>query len=129
MTRLNTWVAAVAVGATMTGCAANSTVQDGPARPMEAAARVEVTNNNWSDMAVYVERGGMVNRLGTVTSMTSSSFRIPKTMMSQSGSLRLIADPIGGVDRYLTQPLNVWPGQRVEFKIENHLAISSIAVW
>ena len=77
MTKLTTWIAAVAVSASLVGCAGNGMVQDGPAPPMQADARVEVTNNNWSDMRVYIARGGMTVRLGTVTSMRTASLRSP----------------------------------------------------
>jgi hypothetical protein len=128
MTKLTTWLAAAVVSASLVGCAGNGKVQDGPAPPAQADARVEVTNNNWADMRVFVERGGMRVRLGTVTSMRTASFRIPRTMMNQSGNLRLVADPIGSPERHTSQPLTIWPGQRVEFRIENHLAVSSISV-
>ena len=49
-------------------------------------------------------------------------------MMAQSGNLRLVADPIGSRERHTSQPVTIWPGQRVEFRIENNLPISSIAV-
>lgn len=122
-------LAVAALALTLTACAPGKSVQNGPLPPASATTRVQVTNNNWSDMTVYVERNGMKQRLGTVTSMSDRMFRIPKVFMSSSGSVRLVADPIGSRDTYMTSPVQVWPGQTVGFTIQNHLAISSITVW
>jgi len=129
MTRVSTWIAAAAVALTATACASSGGVQTAPAAPEQSPARVEVTNNNWADMRVYAERGGMTVRLGTVSSMSTTSFRIPKSMMHSTGAMRLVAHPLASRERHVSSPINVWPGQRVEFRIENHLAVSSVAVW
>lgn len=110
-------------------CATHSGTQDGPLPPSAAHASVRVTNSNWADMTVYVERAGMRVRLGSVTSMGSRSFQLPRSIVNATGDIRLVADPIGSRDVHVTAPVQVWAGQTVDFKIENHLAISSIAVW
>lgn len=92
-------------------------------------ATVLVTNNNWSDMTVYASRNGTVIRLGMVTSMSSERFALPSHLVVGSGNLQLIADPIGSTNKYRTQPLLVSPGQRVEFVLQNNLALSTLAVW
>jgi hypothetical protein len=132
MTRLTTWLATAAIGLSLTACAsgpAGNGPQTAPAAPLEAQARVQVTNNNWADMRVYVERSGMRARLGTVTSMGTRTFTIPRSMMQAGTNVRLIADPIGSRDAFVSHSLQVWPGQRVEFTIENHTAISNVSIW
>lgn len=111
------------------GCAANSGAQGGPVIGATDEARVQVSNHNWADMTVYVIRNGMRQRLGTVTSMASRVFRIPPTLVNASGDLRLLADPVGSTHTYTSSSVHVWPGQTVDFKIENHLAISSVSVF
>jgi hypothetical protein len=91
--------------------------------------RVEVTNQNWADMRVYVVRSGNRFRLGTVSSMSTEVFRLPRSLSSSTAALQLIADPIGSREMHMTQSLNIVPGQLVSFRIENHLAISSVSVW
>lgn len=110
-------------------CSANSAPQEGPLPPSSAQASIKVTNNNWADMNVFVERSGMRVRLGTVSSMGNRIFRLPKSVVNATGDIRLVADPIGSRDVHVTAPVQVWPGQTVDFKIENHIAISSVAVW
>ncbi|CAN5626629.1 hypothetical protein BH23GEM6_BH23GEM6_03600 [soil metagenome] len=90
--------------------------------------RVEVTNNNWSAMRVYAVRGTSRFRLGTVTSMDTQVFRLPRAFSGASGEIRLIADPIGSHEMHVTPNINVAPGQMLSFQIENYLPISSLFI-
>lgn len=113
----------------LTACASGGSLKQGPKAPAEPTTRVQVTNNNWADMTVYLENAGMKVRLGTVTSMGKGSFRVPRAFLNSTGTVRLIADPVGSRSVHTTSPVQVWPGQLVDFTIENHLAVSSVAVW
>lgn len=128
MRRIRTLLPALFLAVSATACAAHSAPQSGPLPPMQETADVRVTNNNWADMNVYVDRGGMRVRLGTVTTMATRLFHIPPALMNGNGDVRLIADPIGSRETHVTSPVQVWPGQTVAFRIENHMAISSISV-
>jgi hypothetical protein len=124
----STRIASTAVLAiTLSACASGGS-QRAPA-PAMAPTRIEVTNHNWADMRVYVVRSGTRFRLGTVSSMGTQIFQLPRTLSVSTSGLQLIADPIGSREMYMTQTLNIAPGQLVRFKVENHLAISSVSVW
>lgn len=90
---------------------------------------VQVENNNWSDMTIYVVRSGTRMRLGTVVSMNSTIFVVPPSMVNASGEVQLIADPIGGSATFTTHPVLVNPGQQIEFTLENNINLSSLSVW
>ncbi len=125
--KLATAVAAIALTA---ACApASQGLEDSPAPRGRQVATVEVENNNWATMNVFVVQGSSRIRLGTVTSMNRAVFRIPTSLLSTSGGMRLVADPIGSLNAYTTSPIQVSPGERIEFTIQNHLAISSVSVW
>jgi hypothetical protein len=129
MTTARNWIAgAIALTLTSACSAAGSAPASGPLPPEEATT-VEVANHNWSDMNVYAVRSGMRYRLGTVISMTTERFRLPPGAVSPGAELRLLVDPIGGTRTFNTAPIQVSPGQRIEFTIQNHLAISSYSVW
>src|SRR5688500_4518844 len=81
------------------------------------ATTVQVQNNNWSDMVVYLVQGSSRTRLGMVTSMGSETFRIPRSALGATGQVRLFADPIGSRVGYMTDPLNVRAGQRVALEV------------
>jgi hypothetical protein len=106
------------------GCAhGNSATAD--AANADAGAVVHVSNNNWSDMNVYVVRGTMRQRLGTVSSLATGKFRLPRHIFTSPEPMRLLADPIGGAQQYLSPPLLVNPGQVVEWRLENNVQLSS----
>lgn len=124
------YLAALATALLLTACAPGS-AQMGSSGPstMREAATVKVANQNWSDMVIYVVRSGQRIRLGEVTSMTAKIFRMPASVLNAAGAISLVADPIGSPNEHVTDRIHVSPGQQVEFRIENHIAVSSIAVW
>jgi hypothetical protein len=119
-------MAALATGA----CASTGTRAPGTLGARDAStATVRVTNNNWSNVTVYVVNNGMRVRLGDVTSMQSSTFRVPQALMRATGDLQLLVSPLASNEVYVTPGFTVLPGQEVEFNIENQLTISSLAIW
>jgi hypothetical protein len=124
----NSRIAATAALILLVGACSTKDSRNHAALP-EAQTRVEVTNHNWSDMRVYVVRAGNRFRLGTVSTMGTQIFQLPRALASYHGGLQLVADPIGSREFHVTQPLSIAPGQLVSFKIENHLAVSTVSVW
>jgi FtsP/CotA-like multicopper oxidase with cupredoxin domain len=94
----------------------------------DAPPRVRVTNHNWSNMTVYAVRGTSRIRLGMVTSMATQVFRLPDAVASGAGGVRLLADPIGGSEQFLTPAVQVGRGDEVKLEIHNQLQISSVSV-
>jgi hypothetical protein len=114
------------------GVGACSSAGSGPSvgpTPAEESTTVEVRNYNWSDMVVYAVHGGMRHRLGMVTSMTTQELTLPRWLVQPGREVRLATDPIGSTATFTTEPILVAPGQRIEFTVQNHLSISSYAVW
>ena len=99
--------------------------------PVSTAAppTVRVTNNNWSNMNVYAVRGSTRLRLGMVTSMATEVFRLPASVTGGGTGVRLLADPIGGSEQYLTPAVFVGQGEEVKLDLHNQLQISSVSVW
>jgi hypothetical protein len=119
----------VALVATSASCAPTHAGPAAGPQSHENQAVVQVSNHNWADVVVYAVVSGARYRLGMLTTNQSGEFRLPPGVVSGSGEVRLLVDPIGSRDVYTTQPIHVRPGQWVDFKIENHLAISNWAVW
>jgi hypothetical protein len=89
---------------------------------------VQVQNHNWEDMVIYAVRNSTRSRLGQVTSMSTVRFLIPRTFMGTGTDIRLLADPIGSSQVFLTDALLLSPGVQIDFYIENHLPASSWTV-
>ncbi len=130
MNALRTATALLLLALTTTACSIPglSSKKKGPNRSAEPVS-VRVTNHNWMDVTVYALRAGSSYRLGNVTSMRASRFRLPSALGAYTGDLRLMADPIGSRDSFVTPSIQVSPGQTIDFTVENHLEISSVAVW
>ncbi len=119
---------ALVAGLLISACASGGP-RSGALSPERTQTRVEVSNQNWSDMRIYAVRGGSRFRLGMVSSMSTQVFRLPRTLANGSEGIQLIADPIGSREMHMTQRLTITPGQLVSFRVENHLAISSVSIW
>ena len=65
---------------------------------------------------------------GTARALTSRTFRIPLERIGTM-PLQVLADPIGENRQYVTDPVVLSPGQRLEIKVGSPLSFSSFAVW
>jgi hypothetical protein len=131
MTTLKTLALTLATGLSLAACAGNATPADGP-RTLAAEDEhtfVTVDNRSWSDMNVYAVEGGMRYRLGTVTSMGTTRLRLPVRSGAFTHDVQLVAVPIGAGEQFVSPSMQVSHGQRLAFTIQNHLAISSVAVF
>ena len=111
------------------GCARHKT--DGsltaPAPEARLPVALRVTNSNWSDVRIYVVRGAMWLRLGTVTTNSTVDFTIPVDYLSGAGTVTLVADPVAG--RPWTTPLPaISAGDEFELVVENFLQYSHLMV-
>lgn len=89
---------------------------------------VRVVNNNWADMRVYVVQGrSRLVRLGTVTSFTTSKFRVPKWFNPDADQLQLVVRGLAGRSSAVA-PILVEEGDVVEVRIENNIAVSNVRI-
>ena len=125
------WVAALAIAGAV-ACATPQTrdqLAEASAASAPQTARVTIRNDNLLDVAVYLVRGGARFRIGTVRGMSSETFRLADRGLSTTTPLRIMADPIGGNRRYMTDAVMLSPGQRLEVTAAKAISISSFAVW
>lgn len=102
-----------------------------PFRPVPAGSvgiTVEVVDDHVQDMRVYLVRGSTPIPLGSVGSGERRVFRVSPAELGQSGAIRLMADPLGSQDRFVTEPIQVAPGQRVIWRLAHRLSLSSVTV-
>lgn len=88
--------------------------------------RVEVVNDNFLDMGVFVMVDGVNLRLGDVTGKSSESFTLDPARLSPSQGLRLLADPVGSRNAFLSDEVAVAPGSTVVLTISADLQQSYV---
>ena len=105
--------------------------EEAPDRSSELVT-VDVTNNSFSDMRIYVVETTTGRRrwpLGTVTSLSTARFEIPDHLGAELGRVILIAEAIGSRQRLFTDRLLTWPGAHVAWSIEGRLGLSFATVF
>jgi hypothetical protein len=98
----------------LAGCAGRS-VEDS-SRP-DGQAMLQVENQSFSDAVIYAVSGGQRIRLGLATGNTTKSFPLPSYLVRSGGTLRFLADPIGGNRTPVSEEMNVQPGDLVSLTI------------
>ena len=88
-----------------------------PRAPNESA-RVEVDNQAFADMTVYVvDAGGARRRIGTATGLTTTVLTIPQSVFGNGREVLFVVDPIGGARTARTNRIYVTPGDEVRLVI------------
>ena len=79
--------------------------------------QVQIDNQNFSDMNIYLLRNGGRWLVGQAEGMGKTTLTIPQSMAPTDLRVRLIGDPIGG-SRPVTTPVLIVPrGQTIYWKI------------
>lgn len=90
------------------------------------AATLDVQNHNFADMNVYaISENGSPLRLGTAGGLGSTTFTLPYDSFA-SGSVYIVAVPIGGFGAAGSGAVSVQSGQTIQFTIEQNLNMSSV---
>jgi hypothetical protein len=89
---------------------------------------VEVTSHNWNDITVYLIAGGLPQRLGMVTALSTATFDFPSHRTYSSAGVRLRALPVAG-RAFTSETILVQPGQVITWTLENDLDRSSVTVY
>jgi hypothetical protein len=110
------------------GCARNARLagddsEEGRARSV-SPLNVVVTNNNFADVKVYaIAETGSQLRLGTVTGLSTGTFKLRRSMFPD-GVLRLVAAPIGGYGVAQSGMLQVTNAREASLTVQSNIASS-----
>lgn len=95
----------------LTACFQNpSTAQ--PQQPQERTT-LRVQNQGFTDMTIYLLRGGERVRLGSAGGLTTVVLTIPANVLHGPTSLRFLADPLAGPRQPVTEELTVSAGDEI----------------
>jgi hypothetical protein len=89
---------------------------------------VEVRNDNFLDVTVYVMPDGVSHRLGDVTGSSSATLEVPGRLIFAATSLRLMVNPIGSREAYLSEEIFVSPGDLLRLNVASRIQMSSWSV-
>jgi hypothetical protein len=103
-------IAAAAISAACTTAGAKN-------RPAEPETSVEVQNQSFNDMTIYVVRSAQRIRLGTAGGNTTSVLKLPRGIIFGITQLQFVADPIGGQRLPISESISVTPGDQVRLII------------
>ncbi|HEX2218735.1 MAG TPA: hypothetical protein VHG35_08005 [Gemmatimonadales bacterium] len=91
---------------------------EGTPSPNRGPATLQVENQNFYDMTVYVVDGVQRQRLGVARGNSTTSLTIPDRLVRGGATpLRFLCDPIGGQGLPVTEEIVVQPGDVVELVI------------
>jgi hypothetical protein len=74
---------------------------------------IEVDNQGFNDMTIYVINGGARTRLGIAPGNRKTTLTIPGYLVSTTTFMRFFADPIGGNRTPVTEEIDVSPGDQL----------------
>jgi hypothetical protein len=102
---------------TAAGCGTANRPEVTPIPEAKSGLPVQIDNQNFSDMDIYLVNGGQRWLLGQAGGLSSTTLTISDGMSPADGRLRLEADPIGASPPIFTPVLVVSRGQSVYWTI------------
>jgi hypothetical protein len=87
-----------------------------------------VENHHWTDVVVSVLHDGVVDRIGMVTAVKTSTLVIPGRRLGPTGMIQLRAHAVGAPDDHTSESFPIRPGQEITWTLESDLAGSSVSV-
>jgi hypothetical protein len=96
--------------------------------PLADGFELTLNNHHWLDVNIFVQHDGEASRVTTVTASSSQSLILPLWLLGDSKIVRIIAEPVGEQDSYVTDLMRVDPGQSVELNVESALARSNYSI-
>jgi len=122
-------MAAIAIGTlSVSACATTEGIAQYEDELANRTSTVRVSNNNWSEVTIYLVRPGMRARLGSVSSMSTADLRIPRALMTPGSNIQLVARPLASNRGYVSQNIHIMPGQRINLRVENSINLSSYSI-
>ncbi len=118
--------AAAAASVVLAGCAGvqRSTDQLEP----RSVVALEIMNEHWSEVNVFLVRGSNRQRLGSVAGAAKKRFFVPVRLLAATSGVRLLVEPGDLTPAWSSEPLSVTEGQGLSFKILPDVS-ASMRVW
>lgn len=86
-------------------------------------------NSGWLDVVVFLVHGSTRTRLGTVSSLRTARFNIPRAHTIGASTVTLELAPVGSAQSYFSPAIAISPGHTLVLRIGNALTLSTFAVY
>jgi hypothetical protein len=96
--------------------------------PRAQPVPVQVTNQNRSDVVIYLVRAGSTTRLGTVTSGATAVLTIRNVPLARLQGVQFEIRRIGADGIFRTRPVSLGTEQMVVLRIEDLLTTSQVSI-
>ena len=96
--------------------------------PSPASTVLEVRNNHWEEVTVFLLRGDVPLKLGVVPAMRSERFTLPNSYIGSGIDFRLGAESFAARERVSSEGVSVSPGRRIYWTVEGRLKSSGIMI-
>lgn len=116
------------IGMLFLTAACSATIAPTSGGPQRAPTVVDVRNNHWENVRIYLVQGDVPIKLGVVAAMRSQTFPIPNAYLGSGLALRLGVETVGSRERHASESVNVVPGSRIEWVVEGRMKYSSFIV-
>jgi hypothetical protein len=90
---------------------------------------LQIVNHHWLDVTIFVIHDGQRTRLGVAGGNAQTRMMLPHRLLGIGRELQLYGDPIGSLERAITEVVVVQPGQFIEWLLEADLARSTVGVY
>ena len=105
-------------------CGASNSAPKSSPEPVLSGIPVQIDNQNFSDMTIYVVKSGQRLLVGQAGGLAKTTLTI-KDATRGDGRIRLLAEPVGAASRITTPILVVPPGQTIFWTIGSDPATST----
>lgn len=90
---------------------------------------LRLENHNWQDVRVYAISGSLARRIGTVTGLTTEEFTLPRDMNVTVHDFQIAISPIGMRGVHYSPRIVLNPGDRIQYRVANNLALSTLTIF
>lgn len=114
MAQMKAW-SVVLAALVLVGCGQG---KPGEVVPEDTPAILKVDNLRAVDLTIYVvPSGGVRERVGVARASSVTNLTVPARYSRTAGTVRFLADPVGGRALPITQDINIGPGDEVLMRI------------
>ena len=98
-------------------------------RTVPSSVLVEVESHNWSDIVIYLDRGNLSERLGTVGTLHTVIFTFPYLRARHHRQLPPASSIPSAICAASSELINIQPGQSLKWTIENDIERSFLSAY